>query len=395
MIIFKKATACLRNTVCVPKGPDKRDVLAYKCTTSDKMNRGMKRKIGFLFLWLSFFWAAGAQYVPDVLGGDYERRTFRMPDDYEGKVVCTLVRKPLLEGVRQAVLYIHGYNDYFFQRQLGDSVRAHGYNFYAMDLRKYGRSILPNQNPFFCKSLTEYFADLDTALHTIRSEGNDRILLMAHSTGGLITPCYLQSKGETLPVDGLILNSPFLDWNFGWVMEKIVLPVVAFIGKYIPDLTVQGKSDPNYAYSLLKQYKGEWEYDTAWKMTYGHPKKAGWIYAIQQAQRKVREGLDLGCPVLVMSSDKSYPESKAWHEEYKVSDIVLNVKDIQKYGLCLGPLVTRDTVADGMHDLILSEKPYRDHAYRSVFEWINRWFPEQCRNPEKADAGQAAAGDRH
>ena len=180
----------------------------------------MRRKLFFTTLLISLAISIYAQYVPDVLGDGYLRRTFQMPDDYEGKVVCTLVKKPRLTDVKQAVLYIHGYNDNFFQKQLGDSVNAHGYNFYAMDLRKYGRSILPNQNPFFCKSLTEYFADIDTALATIRSEGNDKILLMAHSTGGLITPLYLESKKGNLPVDGLILNSPFLDWNFGWFMEE-------------------------------------------------------------------------------------------------------------------------------------------------------------------------------
>lgn len=389
MIIFKKTTAHFQNTVYSSCLDDKRYFLAYKRITSTKINKVMKCKIALLLLLLSLTGGVRAQYVPDVLGGDYERRTFRMPDDYEGKVVSTLVRKPLLPGVRQAVLYIHGYNDYFFQKQLGDSVVAHGYNFYAMDLRKYGRSILPNQNPFFCKSLTEYFADLDTALYTIRAEGNERILLMAHSTGGLITPYYLQSKTGAPPVDGLILNSPFLDWNFGWLMEKIVIPAVAFIGKYFPNLTVQGKSDPNYAYSLLEQYKGEWTYDTAWKMTYGHPKKAGWIYAIQQAQREVQKGLDLGCPVLVMSSDKSYPESKAWHNEYMVSDIVLDVHDIQKYGACLGYKVTRDTIANGMHDLILSEKPYRDQVYRRVFDWIRSHIPGR-----PADGEEAAPGER-
>ena len=112
----------------------------------------MTRKLYFTILSLLFFSALYAQYVPDVLGGDYLRRTIQMPDDYEGKVVCTLVKKPQLPDTKQAVLYIHGYNDYFFQKQLGDSVNAHGYNFYAMDLRKYGRSILPNQDPFFCKS---------------------------------------------------------------------------------------------------------------------------------------------------------------------------------------------------------------------------------------------------
>ncbi|WP_099464064.1 MULTISPECIES: alpha/beta hydrolase [Parabacteroides] len=330
----------------------------------------MKQRLFFTLLFTLFIINIHAQYVPDVLGDDYLRRTFQMPDDYEGKVVCTLVKKPQLSDVKQAVLYIHGYNDYFFQKQLGDSVNAHGYNFYAMDLRKYGRSILPNQNPFFCKSLKEYFADIDTALATIRAEGNNRILLMAHSTGGLITPYYLNSKKGNLAVDGLILNSPFLDWNFGWFMEKIVIPAVSFIGKFFPNLTVQGYGDPNYSYSLLKQYKGEWEYDTNWKMIFGHPKKAGWIHAIQEAQQTVQKGLKLDCPILVMSSNKSFPESKEWHNEYMTSDIVLNVHDIQQYGSKLGNYVTRDTIQNGIHDLILSEKPYRDHVYHIVFNWI-------------------------
>lgn len=314
-----------------------------------------------------------AQYVPDVLGEPYLRRSIQMPDDYEGKVICTLIKKPQLPNVKQAILYIHGYNDYFFQKQLGDSINAHGYNFYAIDLRKYGRSILPKQDPFFCKSLKEYFADIDTALAIIRKEGNDKILLMAHSTGGLIAPYYLQSKKES-PVDGLILNSPFLDWNFGWFMEDIVLPTVAFIGKFFPYLTVQGQGDASYAHSLLKQFKGEWEYNTNWKMINGHPKKAGWIRAIQEAQQSIQKGVNLKCPVLVLSSDKSFPETKEWNNEYLFSDIVLNVNDIQNYGQRLGDYVTRDTIPNGIHDLILSEKEPRVQTYQTVFNWLEKYL---------------------
>ena len=147
-----------------------------------------------LFILLAL--AARAQYVPDVLGDGYARRTFRMADDKEGKVVCTLVRKARADSVRQAVLYLHGYNDYFFQKELGDSLNAYGYNFYALDLRKYGRSMRPHQDPFFCESLSEYFADVDTALATIRAEGNERVFLMAHSTGGLIASYYLGQPGK-------------------------------------------------------------------------------------------------------------------------------------------------------------------------------------------------------
>ena len=80
-----------------------------------------------------------------------------MPDDYNGKVVATLVRRMQPETDR-AVLYVHGYNDYFFQSQMADSLNSWGVNFYAVDLRKYGRSLLPGQTPFEVYELEEYFA---------------------------------------------------------------------------------------------------------------------------------------------------------------------------------------------------------------------------------------------
>ncbi|MEK8226237.1 alpha/beta hydrolase [Oerskovia sp. M15] len=42
---------------------------------------------------------------------------------------------------RRAVLYVHGFVDYFFQAHLGDAFEEHGYAFYAIDLRGYGRSL--------------------------------------------------------------------------------------------------------------------------------------------------------------------------------------------------------------------------------------------------------------
>ena len=198
--------------------------------------------------------AATGQWEADILDG-YERTVIAMPDDYSGKVVATVVKKAdMPAGADVALLYVHGYNDYFFQSELGDSVMAHGYNFYALDLRKYGRSLLPHQDAFYCKSLDEYFADVDTALAIIRQEGNERIVLMGHSTGGLIAAYYLKHHPDA-PVAGLILNSPFLDWNFGWLMEGLVLPSVSFLGRFFPECTVQSGGNPSYAYSLLQGFQ--------------------------------------------------------------------------------------------------------------------------------------------
>jgi alpha-beta hydrolase superfamily lysophospholipase len=88
----------------------------------------------------------------DVLGAPYESHTIDLGTDDEGPVVATLVRRlarPNQERAerptRRAVLYVHGFNDYFFQTHLADFFAERGWDFYALDLRKYGRSLLPHQ----------------------------------------------------------------------------------------------------------------------------------------------------------------------------------------------------------------------------------------------------------
>ena len=325
-----------------------------------------------LFALLCFPPARG-QYVRDILSGGYEKQTIAMPEDEQGDVVCTLVRKRHAGNPGRAVLYIHGYNDYFFQSQLGDSLLAHGYNFFAVDLRRYGRSLLPHQDAFYCYSLDEYFADIDTALSIIRKEGNERIVLMGHSTGGLIASYYLKHHPEA-PVAGLALNSPFLDWNFGWLMESVAFPVVSFLGKYFPQWVVQGDDyrPSMYACSLLASCHGEWVFDTRWKMPYGHRKKAGWIHAIQTAQQDIRRECDIRCPILLLSSDRSAAETPSWNDEYLKADIFLSFDDIQRYGKRLGKNVSAHQIKGGIHDLILSPRPARDRTYQLLFEWLKR-----------------------
>ena len=92
----------------------------------------------------------------DILGAPYQRRTIALPPDEEGEVVATLVSLKAPTPTRRAVLYIHGYVDYFFQTHLAEYFTGHGYDFYALDLRKYGRSLLAHQTPNYCRDLSEY-----------------------------------------------------------------------------------------------------------------------------------------------------------------------------------------------------------------------------------------------
>ena len=67
-----------------------------------------------------------AQYKSDELGNGLLCRTIDMPDDYEGKVVCTLIKRDCEQKSGKALLYVHGFNDYFFQTEMADRFNAEG-----------------------------------------------------------------------------------------------------------------------------------------------------------------------------------------------------------------------------------------------------------------------------
>ncbi|GAA1809174.1 hypothetical protein GCM10009749_17050 [Agromyces neolithicus] len=114
------------------------------------------------------------QWRPDVLGEGFEQLTLPLGDDDEGEVVATLVRhrprrRRWFWQARGAasdidVLYVHGWSDYFFNRALAEFFTNAGARFFALDLRKYGRSLRPGQTPGYVTDLATYDADIDPVL---------------------------------------------------------------------------------------------------------------------------------------------------------------------------------------------------------------------------------------
>lgn len=311
---------------------------------------------------------SASDWVADILDG-YESRTIEMADDYSGKVVSTVARKKQIsKDASTTVLYVHGYNDYFFQKELGDSVGSHGYAFYAVDLRKYGRSILAGQQKFEVKNLKEYFADVDSALNIIDGDGYKNVVLMGHSTGGLIVSYYMMNhKSDRQQVKAMVLNSPFLDWNLGKFQENFLVGFVAF--QPFKNIKINQGDSRAYAESLLDRYHGEWDYDTDWKLETSQAVTTGWITAIHKAQKKLQKGAGIEIPILLMHSDKSVGGYE-WTPQQNCGDGVLDVADISKYGKKLGSKVTEVTIEDGLHDLVLSRKDVRDKVYAEMFSWL-------------------------
>jgi alpha-beta hydrolase superfamily lysophospholipase len=124
-----------------------------------------------------------------------------------------------------------------------------------------------------------------------------------------------------------------------------------------------------YGQSLHRQYRGEWDFDLAWKPLQVFPVTLGWLRAIHAGHRRIRQGLHIPQPVLVMHSARTV-QAKGWSEENFGADIVLNVDDIRRLAPRLGPRVTVKAFAGGLHDLVLSRQPVREQVYRELFAWL-------------------------
>lgn len=328
------------------------------------------RKIGLFLLSLLFSAVtAVAQWMPDMLGDGYEMRYVAQPDDYSGKVRSTIVRKQSGCGGHRGILYVHGFNDYFFQKEMGDRFVDSCYNFYAVDLRKYGRSLMEGQKAFQVRDMHEYFADIDSAVMCMVHDGIDEIVLMGHSTGGLTTSLYMNENPPS-EIKALVLNSPFLDWNQSGFQERFLIPAVDCIGGLFPDIAISQGDSRAYSESLLKKYGGEWDYDTSLKFEVSPDVDTGWIRAIDQAQAIIQNDPFIKVPVLLMHSDRSAKNGDS-PDVYSISDAVLDVEDISRFGKRLGPLVTEITVKGGLHDLVLSKSEVRNALYDYMFKWLS------------------------
>ncbi|MNQ17765.1 lysophospholipase L2 [compost metagenome] len=312
------------------------------------------------------------KYIEDVLRDGFEQTTIIQPTDYEGKVTATLIRKRNSNPSSKAVLYVHGFNDYFFQKEMAEEFIRHGFNFYAIDLRKYGRSILPHQTMNTVRDLSEYYSDLDVALSILKKEGNEKIVLSGHSTGGLIVSLYAEDrKGKEL-FDALFCNSPFYDMNMPSYQKKILIPIVSFIGRLFPNLAVPGGFSEFYGKSLHKNDHGEWDYNLSWKPHIAPNLTAGWINAIYQGHLRIGKGIKINKPILILHSLKSVFLNQ-WDEKIFTGDAILNVKDIKKNAAkIVAPKKDIIALEGAVHDLVLSKKAVRETVYKVTFEWLEK-----------------------
>ncbi|VXB44846.1 alpha/beta hydrolase [Aeromicrobium sp. 9AM] len=318
------------------------------------------------------------EWIPDELGEGYEQHTIALgPDpDGEGEVEATLVRRVPAETYEAAVLYVHGFSDYFFQRELAEFFAERGFAFYALDLRKCGRSRREGQTGHYVSDLALYDTELEESLAIIRAETGDKpVVLSAHSTGGLILPLWLNrlnkqpggSKGAGIA--GLVLNSPWFDLQGAPWMRSIGTAAISAVARLKPKSIIKLPHTDAYGSSLHVSANGEWDFNTAFKPLEGFPVSYGWLTAIRRGHAELHRGLDVGVPSLVLRSTRTR-FARRYNEEVATADAVLDVKQIARWSGCLGDQVTVMPIEGAKHDVFISLEEPRKAAYAAVDDWL-------------------------
>ena len=79
-------------------------------------NRRKKKKFLLLLIFLSGFFFS-QEYKPDILGNGFEQKTLNFPNDYEGKVTATVIRKKAASPAKKQCCIFTGLTIIFFRRK--------------------------------------------------------------------------------------------------------------------------------------------------------------------------------------------------------------------------------------------------------------------------------------
>jgi len=325
-------------------------------------------------------------WQPDILGDGFEATSFVATGDDGVARTATLVRyRPAAvpaakaSGRRRAVLFLHGWSDYFFNVELAGFWADRGYEFYALDMHNHGRSLRPDSPGGYVANLADYDAEISKSIGIIGADGPHELTLMGHSTGGLVAALWVSGHPGT--VSHLILNSPWLEMHGSSLVRRAASTMVGPMARFRPEAILRLPERGFYWRTISSSAEGEWALDDRYRPPMAFPLRAGWLSAVLAGQAKVARGLQIEVPILVLLSRGS-ANGPFWTEEMRRTDAVLDVNIIALRALTLGRSVTVERIDGALHDVFLSPAGVRTDAYARLARWLRGY----------ADPGPAGAG---
>jgi len=286
--------------------------------------------------------------------------------DYQANLISSVKK-----GSTKAVLYIHGFNDYFFNKEFAQRFLNEGYSFFAIDLHNHGKNINKDTKRYYFTDVKEFYSEINLAIDIMRDKYKiENITLYGISQGGLIAALF---ENDNQRVNALILDSPFFDFHLGWAIETLALPLVTTLGSFFPELKIDSDEPNVFGQSIHKDYQGEWDINLELKaITKNAPIYLGWLNAVNQAQKRLQNGLDIKVPSLILSSDISTSEQS--NPKYHHStDTVLDVNEMHEYAKSLSinqSLITKVKIPKAMHGVLISPLKVREKGYETIFKWL-------------------------
>lgn len=305
------------------------------------------------------------RWLPDVLEG-FSRQSIPLGEEADGPVSATLVRHDNADGL--PVLYIHGWSDYFYNTELAEAAALRGHQLYALDLRKYGRSLRPKQQPGYIDDLSKYDQEINAALDLIEQEHPGQLpALIAHSTGGLVAALWAHRHPGRLRT--LVLNAPWLTLQGNTWLRGFANTVADPLWRSMPERKLLLPKVDFFYRTISSNEHGEWVLHPLWRPRYAFDIHGGWLSAILEGHSQVREGLDIDVPILVLVSTRTHFGAK-YSAKMQTADSVLDVEATAKRAVHLGNTVMIHKIPNAIHDVYASARPVRDQAFGATFDWL-------------------------
>jgi hypothetical protein len=179
----------------------------------------------------------------------------------DAALLATMIRRSCGKRSRRAVLYVHCLRDSFVPPELAVWYLQRGFHFYVVDLR----AARPSGRE---ATLGEYFGCLDLAARQIRdADGNDTVVVSAHRAGAVIAALWCHTRREAGVADALILADPEFGPDQRWLGR--------LLAAWAPAPAAPAARPAGTAESRVQEL-------------------------LPRAQRRLRRGLEISCPVLVI-----------------------------------------------------------------------------------------------
>ena len=120
---------------------------------------------------------------------------------------------------KKLVLWISGYNDYFFHTHLNQFNIFNDCDILPITPLDYN---INSKNAYSSENYLEYVHEIDKIINKNINIKYEKIILYAHSTGALIALLYMIHGYLSIMIDKLILNDPFIDFNVSYFNKLII-----------------------------------------------------------------------------------------------------------------------------------------------------------------------------